>query len=99
PAEGAIALNAYQAGNHVMIEIEDDGGGIDETRVLSTAIKRGIVREDEARDLSRREILNLIFLAGFSTRENVTDLSGRGVGLDVVKTNIGRLGGVVDVSS
>ncbi len=99
PAEGTIALNAYQAGNHVMIEIEDDGAGIDEARVLSVAMRRDIVREDEARDLSRREVLNLIFLPGFSTREAVTDLSGRGVGLDVVKTNIGRLGGVVDVSS
>jgi two-component system chemotaxis sensor kinase CheA len=99
PVEGTIALNAYQAGNHVVIEIEDDGAGIDETRVLAAAIRRGIVREDEARDLSRRDVLGLIFLPGFSTRENVTDLSGRGVGLDVVKTNIGRLGGVVDVSS
>lgn len=99
PLEGTIALNAYQAGNHVVIEIEDDGAGIDEERVLATAVRKGIVREDEARELSRREILGLIFLPGFSTRENVTDLSGRGVGLDVVKTNIGRLGGVVDVSS
>ena len=99
PAEGTIALNAYQAGNHVMIEIEDDGAGIDEARVLSTAVRRGIVRDDEARDMSRREIIGLIFLPGFSTRENVTDLSGRGVGLDVVKTNISRLGGVVDVTS
>jgi two-component system chemotaxis sensor kinase CheA len=99
PTEGTIALNAYQAGNHVMIEIEDDGAGIDETRVLATAIRRGIIVEDEARDLSRREIINLIFLPGFSTRDAVTDLSGRGVGLDVVKTNISRLGGVVDVSS
>jgi two-component system chemotaxis sensor kinase CheA len=99
PVEGTIALNAYQAGNHVMIEIEDDGAGIDERRVLGAAVRRGVLREDEARELSRREILNLIFLPGFSTRENVTDLSGRGVGLDVVKTNISRLGGVVDVSS
>ena len=99
PTEGTIALNAYQAGNHVMIEIEDDGAGIDETKVLTSGLRRGIVREEEARDLSRRDVLNLIFLPGFSTRENVTDLSGRGVGLDVVKTNIGRLGGVVDVSS
>jgi two-component system chemotaxis sensor kinase CheA len=99
PAEGTIALNAYQAGNHVMIEIEDDGAGINEERVLATASRKGILRESEARDLSRREILGLIFLPGFSTRDNVTDLSGRGVGLDVVKTNIGRLGGVVDVSS
>jgi len=99
PGEGTIALNAYQAGNHVVIEIEDDGAGIDEGKVLAAAVRRGIVREDEARDLSRREATNLIFLPGFSTREMVTDLSGRGVGLDVVKTNIGRLGGVVDVTS
>jgi two-component system chemotaxis sensor kinase CheA len=99
PSEGTIALNAYQAGNHVMIEIEDDGAGIDEARVLAAALRRGIVREDESRDMSRRDVIGLIFLPGFSTRDNVTDLSGRGVGLDVVKTNIGRLGGVVDVSS
>lgn len=99
PIEGTIALNAYQAGNHVIIEIEDDGAGVDHDRVIATAVKRGLLSEDQARDISPRDAINFLFLPGFSTRENVTDLSGRGVGLDVVKTNIARLGGVVDVQS
>jgi two-component system chemotaxis sensor kinase CheA len=99
PAEGTIALNAYQAGNHVIIEIEDDGAGIDRESVIRTAVKRGLLTEEQARETSARDALNLIFLPGFSTRDSVSDLSGRGVGLDIVKTNIGRLGGVVDVST
>lgn len=97
--EGTIALNAFQAGNHVMIEIEDDGAGISSQKVVDAAVRKGLLRPDEAASVGRREALNLIFLPGLSTREQVTDLSGRGVGLDVVKTNIGRLGGVVDVAS
>jgi two-component system chemotaxis sensor kinase CheA len=99
PVEGTIALNAFQAGNHVIIEIEDDGAGVDHERVIATAVRRGLLTEDQARDVSVRDAINFLFIPGFSTRENVTDLSGRGVGLDVVKTNIGRLGGVVDVQS
>jgi two-component system chemotaxis sensor kinase CheA len=99
PVEGTIALNAFQAGNHVIIEIEDDGAGIDHDRVIATAIRKGLLTEEQAREISPRDAINFLFLPGFSTRENVTDLSGRGVGLDVVKTNIARLGGVVDVQS
>lgn len=96
---GIIALNAYQKGNHVVIEVEDDGAGIDAERVLARALERGLVDSATARDLDEHAIRQLIFLPGFSTASEVTDLSGRGVGLDVVRTNIARLGGVVDLSS
>jgi two-component system chemotaxis sensor kinase CheA len=96
---GTLALNAYQKGNHVLIEIEDDGAGISIDKLFETAVRRGIWSPDVRRELSKEEILNVIFLAGFTTRSAITDLSGRGVGLDVVKTNISRLGGIVDVES
>jgi two-component system chemotaxis sensor kinase CheA len=99
PAAGTIALNAYQKGNHVMIEVEDDGRGIDEQGLVNKAVTLGKVKPDEVTELTREEVLGLIFLPGLSTRESVDDLSGRGVGMDVVKTNIGKLGGVIDVHS
>jgi two-component system, chemotaxis family, sensor kinase CheA len=99
PPIGTIALNAFQKGNHVVIEVEDDGRGMDPAALLATATRRGIVSASEARELTSREILALAFMPGFTTREVATDLSGRGVGLDVVKTNIGKLGGAVDVAS
>lgn len=99
PEIGTIALNAFQKGNHVMIEIEDDGRGIDESKLLERAIAMGKVSADEASELSREEVLGLIFLPGLSTRAEVGDVSGRGVGMDVVKTNIAKLGGVIDVQS
>lgn len=99
PATGTIALNAFQKGNHVMLEVEDDGRGIDEKGILDRAIQLGKVSADEARELTRAEVLGLIFLPGVSTRESVDDLSGRGVGMDVVKNNISKLGGVIDVHS
>ena len=99
PVAGTIALNAFQKGNHVMIEIEDDGSGINEEALLDKAIQLGKVEPEEAGDLSREELLSLIFLPGLSTREEASDLSGRGVGMDVVKTNISKLGGVIDVQS
>jgi len=99
PATGTIALNAFQKGNHVMLEVEDDGRGIDEMAILERAIRLGKVSPEEARELTRAEILGLIFLPGLSTRESVDDLSGRGVGMDVVKNNISKLGGVIDVHS
>lgn len=97
PASGTIALNAYQKGNHVMIEVEDDGRGIDEARLLARAQQVGAVAPDV--ELSREEVLALMFLPGLSTRQDVSELSGRGVGMDVVKTNISRIGGVIDVHS
>ncbi len=99
PAAGTIALNAYQKGNHVMIEVEDDGRGIDEDMLVNRAISLGAIEASQAPELSREEVLSLIFLPGLSTRQEVGDLSGRGVGMDVVKTNIAKLGGVIDVHS
>jgi two-component system chemotaxis sensor kinase CheA len=99
PPVGTIALNAFQKGNHVLIEVEDDGRGMDPELLMKTAVRRGVVGADEARELTSREILGLVFMPGFTTKEHATDLSGRGVGLDVVKTNIGKLGGVVDIAS
>ncbi len=99
PPVGTIALNAFQKGNQVLLEVEDDGRGIDPKVPADTAVKHGVLTPDEARDLSVRDALALVFRPGFTTREAATDLSGRGVGMDVVKTNIGKLGGVVEVSS
>jgi two-component system chemotaxis sensor kinase CheA len=99
PAAGTIALNAFQKGNHVVIEVEDDGKGIDERALVDRAVYLGKVHRSEVAQLARSEILNLVFLPGLSTREEAGDYSGRGVGMDVVKTNIGKLGGVIDVHS
>jgi two-component system chemotaxis sensor kinase CheA len=99
PSVGVLSLNAYQKGNHVVIEVIDDGAGMDPARLTKRAIERGIIDADEAREMSRDDVLNLIFLPGFSTTDRITDLSGRGVGMDVVKTNISKLGGVIDIRS
>ncbi len=99
PSEGTLALNAYQKGNHVVIEVEDDGAGMNPQMLIETAVRKGLVPKDSADELTREEVLNLVFMPGFSTRSSITDLSGRGVGMDVVKTNISRLGGVVEVQS
>ena len=99
PLAGTIALNAFQKGNHVMIEVEDDGRGIDEVALVEKAVESGKIARGEATELVRDEILALIFVPGLSTREQVDDLSGRGVGMDIVKTNINKLGGVIDVHS
>ncbi len=99
PIVGTIALNAFQKGNHVVIELEDDGAGIDTERVLEIALQRGLINPADVRSTSRRDVLGLIFLPGLSTRREATDISGRGVGMDVVKTNIAKLGGVIDVQS
>ncbi|NMB32942.1 MAG: chemotaxis protein CheA [Clostridium sp.] len=99
PAAGHIYLRAYHDGNNVVIEIEDDGGGIDLEKVKSKAISKGIVREDMAETLSQKDIIDLLFMASFSTSDKVTSLSGRGVGLDVVKTKIEQLGGLIEVET
>jgi two-component system chemotaxis sensor kinase CheA len=99
PKAGTIALNAYQKGNQVVVEVEDDGGGIDDGRLVRAAVAQGLLTEEDARELGVRERLALLFLPGISTRAEAGKISGRGVGMDVVKTNIGRLGGVVDVHS
>ncbi len=99
PVVGTVALNAFQKGNHVVIELEDDGAGIDTERVLEIALQRGLINPADVRSTSRREVLGLIFLPGLSTRREASETSGRGVGMDVVKTNIAKLGGVIDVQS
>jgi two-component system chemotaxis sensor kinase CheA len=95
----AVSLRAEQKGNHVVIEVSDDGSGIDEQRVREVALQRNLITEAQAAEMNRRELLNLIFLPGFSTARNVSELSGRGVGLDVVKNNISNLSGLIDVWS
>lgn len=99
PETGTIHLSAYHSGNHVFIEIEDDGHGINQERVLAIAIKNGVVSEAEAAKLTSDEINMLLFAPGFSTADKISDISGRGVGLDVVKTKIVSLGGNVTVTS
>jgi two-component system chemotaxis sensor kinase CheA len=99
PVAGTIALNAYQKGNHVMIEVEDDGSGIDRDAVVAKAVRLGKISAEDAKELGPEEVLGLVFLPGLSTRSTVDETSGRGVGMDIVKTNIGRLGGIIDVQS
>ncbi|MBL8935868.1 MAG: chemotaxis protein CheA [Archangium sp.] len=98
-ARGVIKLKAQQLGNQVQIEVGDDGSGMDETRIRQVAIERGLVTHEATEELERRDLLNLVFLPGFSTRSDVSELSGRGVGLDVVKTNLSRLSGLIDIES
>lgn len=97
PRHGTIALNAYHEGNQIIIEVTDDGNGIDLERVRTRGIKQGLIGSDDR--LSDREIIELIFTPGFSTAEVISDVSGRGVGMDVVKKNITRLKGVFDVNT
>ena len=96
---GTLALNAYQKGSNVVIEVEDDGAGIDPASLRATAITKGLLTEEAGESTPDSELLDFIFVPGFSTKGAITDLSGRGVGMDVVKTNIARLGGVIGVES
>ncbi|MBP3039484.1 chemotaxis protein CheA [Bacillaceae bacterium Marseille-Q3522] len=97
--EGTVELRAYHSGNHVFVEIEDDGAGINKERVIEKAIANNIITEQQAGDLTDKQIYDLIFASGFSTAETISDISGRGVGLDVVKSTIEGLGGFVSVDS
>ena len=99
PEEGNVTLRAYHSGNYVFIEIEDDGAGINRERVLKKAISKGIVTKESALSLSDKQINELILASGFSTAEVISDISGRGVGLDVVKTTIESLGGNISIES
>ena len=99
PATGSIFLDAYQDGNNVIIEVRDDGNGIDTEAVKKRAIERGVVSHEQAESMSDKEIIDLLFNAGFSTAKEVSDVSGRGVGLDVVKSKIEALSGEVEVKS
>lgn len=99
PPIGTLALNAFQKGNHVLIEVEDDGKGMNPDVLVASAIKKGLLTAEGAKELTKREIFALVFTPGFTTKDHATDLSGRGVGMDIVKTNIAKLGGIVDITS
>jgi two-component system chemotaxis sensor kinase CheA len=99
PAEGRIRLRAYHEGGQINIEMSDDGAGIDPAKVSAKAIRCGLITSAQASRMSDADLVRLVFLPGFSTSDNVSNLSGRGVGMDVVKTNIERIGGQVDVQS
>ena len=99
PARGTVYLNAYHQGTQVVIEVRDDGRGIDLTLVRAHAVKKGMVKAEEAQRMSDQDALNLIFESGFSTAAEVTEVSGRGIGMDVVRTVMDRLKGTIHVSS
>ena len=97
--EGSVRLAAYQEGNSIVIRIEDDGRGLQVEKIAEKALSKGLVSESELSSMSPRDIMKLIFLPGFSTVEQVSDLSGRGVGMDVVRTNISRMNGSLELDS
>jgi len=99
PAMGTIVLKAYHEAGQVIIEIVDDGGGLNTDKIVAKALSRGLITPDQAKTMSDKEKANLIFLPGLSTAEQVTDVSGRGVGMDVVKSNLDQLGGQVDIET
>ena len=99
PPSGRLALRAFHEGGQVNIEIADDGAGLNLERIRSKAIERGVISADQASRMPDREIFNLIFLPGFSTAEKITNVSGRGVGMDVVRTNLEKIGGTVDLQT
>ena len=97
--EGRLFLRAFHEGGQVNVEISDDGAGLDQERIRAKALQKGLISADQAGRMSDREIVNLVFLPGFSTAEKITNVSGRGVGMDVVKTYIEKIGGTVDLQS
>jgi two-component system chemotaxis sensor kinase CheA len=97
--EGILKLRAYQEGSHVLVEISDDGAGIAVEKIRQKAIERGFITRERAEHQSERELLQLIFVPGFSTAAAITNVSGRGVGMDVVRTNVERIGGKVEIDS
>lgn len=99
PEKGTIKLSAYHEGGHIIISIADDGKGLDTKRIADKAVEKGLTTSDEVSRMTEQQIHRFIFAPGFSTAAKVTNLSGRGVGMDVVRTNIEQIGGVVDVSS
>lgn len=99
PAEGCVIMGAFQEGGYVIIEIVDDGAGLNTEKIRKRAVERGLVSADRANALSEGEVHRLIFAPGFSTADTITNLSGRGVGMDVVKSSVERIGGQVDIAS
>ncbi len=96
---GRLILRAFHEGGQVIIEISDDGAGLNPERIRKKGVERGVITTEQAARMTEREIFNLIFLPGFSTAEKVTNVSGRGVGMDIVKTNVEKIGGTVDINS
>ncbi len=101
PEHGIVKLTAFPKGNHVVITVEDDGAGIETSKILAKAVEKGVLPADHGLDpeTDHKEILDLIFLPGFTTRETVTEISGRGVGMDVVKRNVAKLSGMIDIDT
>jgi len=99
PETGRIVLRAYNKSKHVFIEIEDDGNGMDTEKIKEKAIRKGFVTSEEAERMNRSQLLNLIFIPGFSTAKQITEISGRGVGMDIVKSNIAKLNGSIMIES
>jgi two-component system chemotaxis sensor kinase CheA len=101
PEQGMVNMTAFPRGNHVVITVEDDGAGMDPAKILAKAVEKGVLEKDHGLDSERdrKEILDLIFLPGFTTRETVTEISGRGVGMDVVKRNVSKLSGMIDIQT
>ncbi len=97
--EGVVRISAYQEGNSIVIEITDDGRGIDPEKIRRKAVEKGVITEADALRLTDSEAVNIIFMPGFSTAEKVTDVSGRGVGMDVVRTNINKINGSVEIAT
>lgn len=97
--KGTVWLKASQEGSNIIIEVADDGRGIDPEKIAQKAIERGLTSEDDVNQMSSREIMQFIFSPGFSTAQKITDISGRGVGMDVVRTNIEKLGGIIEIDS
>lgn len=99
PESGTVSLRAYPDGNNVVIEVEDDGGGINVEKIKAKALSKNLISKEASQNMNNQELINLLFKPGFSTAEKISDISGRGVGLDVVKTKIESLGGLVEVHS
>lgn len=99
PRMGTVNLSAYHEGNHVVIEIKDDGAGMDPNKLKRKAIEKGVITVDEANSMDDKQAFSLIFKPGFSTAEKITNISGRGVGMDVVRTNIEKLNGIITIDS
>merc|ERR1711916_208052 len=99
PRVGKVVLSAEQEGDHILLSISDDGGGMDANKLRSLAVEKGLLDEDAAARLSDQESYALIFAPGFSTKKEISDVSGRGVGMDVVKTKITQLNGTIEIDS
>lgn len=99
PTKGTLILEAEHEGNHIVVSIIDDGKGMDPDKIKSKALEKGLITSEQAQNMSEREAFNLIFMPGFSTAEKITSVSGRGVGMDVVRTNIQKLKGIIEIDS